>query len=59
MSLRSSDHMSDTFQSMFTESEIAKQFSMPQQKASTLFRMELGLFLKIVLSQFVKSRRCI
>ena len=38
MPLRSCDHTSDTFQSMLSDSEIAKQFAMARQKASYIIQ---------------------
>ena len=46
MSLRSCDCLSDTFQSMFNDSEIAKQFSMARQKASYIIQDKLGPLLE-------------
>ena len=42
MSLRSSDHMRNTFQSMFSGSKTAKQFSMTRQKALYLIQDGIG-----------------
>ena len=46
MSFRSCDHMSVTFQSVFSDSEIAKQFSMARRKASYIIQDGIGLFLE-------------
>ena len=46
MSLRSCDHLSDTFYSMFSDSEIEKQLSMARQKASNIIQDRIGPLLE-------------
>ena len=49
--------MSDAFQSMFSGSEIAEQFSMVLQKASC--RMELGLLKMVFVAVCQKQKVCL
>ena len=46
LSRKSCDHLSDTFQSMFSDSEIAKQFPMASQKASHVIQNRIELLLE-------------
>ena len=46
MSVRSCAHLSDTFQSMFSDSEMVQQLSMAQQKASCIIQDGIGSLLE-------------
>ena len=59
MSHRSRDHFSDTFQSVFSDNEIAKQFSMAQKKKA-LYIIQNGIEIsKVIFVVICQSKTCI
>ena len=58
LSHRSRDHLSETFQSVFSDNEIASQFSMAQQ--TTLYIIQDGIEIsKMIFVAVCQSKTCI
>ena len=58
MSHRSRDHLSETFQSVFSDNEIAKQFSMAQKKALYIIQNGIEISKRIFVA-VCQSKTCI
>ena len=58
MSHRSRDHLSDTFQSVFNDNEIAKQFSMARKKALYIIQNGIEISKRIFVA-VCQSKTCI
>ena len=59
MSFRGCNHLSITFQSIMSDSDIAKQWSLAHQKTPYVIEVEMGLLKKIFAAVYEKQKVCL